>query len=76
MKKIIANAPLCVLVCKATAYKQHTNSNIQLTVEKVVYLLEQQDTPSVAKKITGDILNKIYTEKVAIAEQGFVNRDL
>ena len=65
-EKIIANAPLWVLVCKATAYKQHTNSNIQLTVEKVVYLLEQQDTPSVAKKITEDILNKIYTEKGAI----------
>ena len=27
-EKIIANAPLCVLVCKATACKQHTNSNI------------------------------------------------
>ena len=67
MKKITANAPLlCVLVCKATAYKQDTNSNIQLTVEKVVYLLEQQDTSSVAKQITEEILNKIYTEKGAI----------
>ena len=66
MKKIIANSPLCVLVCKATAYKHHTNRNIQLTVEKVVYLLEQQETSSVTKKITDDILNKIYTEKGAI----------
>ena len=41
-EKDYPNAPLwCVLVCKATAYKQDTNSNIQLTVEKVVYLLEQ-----------------------------------
>ena len=38
MKKIIANAPLDVLLCTATAYKQHTN--IQLTVVIVVYLLE------------------------------------
>ena len=29
------------LVCKATAYKQHTNNNILLTAEKIVYLLEQ-----------------------------------
>ena len=54
------------LVCKATAYKQHTSSNIQLTVENVVYLLEQQYTPIIAKKITEDILNKIYTGKGAI----------
>ena len=40
-KKIIANAPLCDLVCKATAYKQHTNNNIKLAVEKVFYVLEQ-----------------------------------
>ena len=66
MRKIIANAPLCVLVCKAIAYKQYTNSNINPAVEKVVYLLEQQDTPSVAKKITEDILTKIYAEKGAI----------
>ena len=71
MKKIIANAPLCFLVCKATESKQHANSNIQLTVEKVVYLLEQQDTSSVAKEITEDILNKIYTEKGAIT--GMIN---
>ena len=41
VQKIIANAPLCVLVCKTTAYKQHTNNNIYLTVEKVVCLVEQ-----------------------------------
>ena len=68
MKKIISNAPLCVLVCKGTAYKQYTNSNIKLAVEEVVYLLEQQDTPSVAKKITEVILNKIYTEKGEITD--------
>ena len=37
-EKDCCNAPLCVLLCTATAYKQHTN--IYLTVEIVLYLLE------------------------------------
>ena len=36
-EKDYRSAPLCVLLCTATAYKQHTN--IELTVEVVVYLL-------------------------------------
>ena len=39
MKKMIANAPLYVLLCTATTYKEE-QTNIQLTVEiVVVYLL-------------------------------------
>ena len=39
MKKMIANAPLCVLLCTVTTYKEE-QTNIQLTVEiVVVYLL-------------------------------------
>ena len=33
MKKIIANAPLCVLLCIATAFKEQTN--IYLTVVEI-----------------------------------------
>ena len=71
MKKIIANAPLCILlrtataykkqVCTATAYKEQTN--IQLTQRQLV---TYQDTSSAAKKIIEDILHNIYTEKGAI----------
>ena len=43
--KIIVNAPLYVLLCTATTYK---------------------DASSVDKKITEDVLHKIYTEKGAI----------
>ena len=35
MKKIIANVPLCVLLCTATVYKDQTN----ITGEIVTYLL-------------------------------------
>ena len=39
IKKMIANALLCVLLCTATTYKEE-QTNIQLTVEiVVVYLL-------------------------------------
>ena len=39
MEKMIANAPLCVLLCTVTTYKEE-QTNIQLTVEIVVaYLL-------------------------------------
>ena len=60
IKKIIANAPLCVLLCTATAYKEQTNitnsRNSRLPTRiHPVYL-----------KITEDILHKIYTEKGAI----------
>ena len=58
-EKIIANAPLCVLLCTATACKEQTN--IQLIQKK---LFTNQDASSAAKKITEDILNKIYTENV------------
>ena len=64
MKKITANAPLCVLVCKTAAYKQHANSNLQLTVEKVVYPLEQQDTSNVAKKSQKTFKIKFTQKKV------------
>ena len=57
MKKIITNVPLCVLLCAATAYKQQPNT--QLTQKK---LFTHQDASSAAKKITEDILNKIFTE--------------
>ena len=57
IKKIIANAPLCVLLCTATAYKEQTNSRNSRLPTRIhpVYL-----------KITEDILHKIYTEKGAI----------
>ena len=63
-EKIIKNAPLCVSLCTATAYKEQTNI-LQLanTWKK---LFTSQDASSAAKKITEDILNKIYTEKGTI----------
>ena len=61
IKKIIANAPLCVLLCTATAYKEQTNITKQQK-----QLSTYQDTSSVPKKITEDALYKIYTEKGAI----------
>ena len=61
MEKIISNVPLCVLLCTATAYREQ--SNMQLTVEIVVYLLGYISAP---KKITEDILHKVYIEKGAI----------
>ena len=59
MKQIIANAPLSVLLCTATAYKEDTNK--QLTQKKLFSL-----HPVQLKKITEDILHKTYTEKGAI----------
>ena len=56
MKKIIANAPSCVLLCTATAYKEQTSEQ----------LFTYKDISSVAKKITEDILHKIYTKEVAM----------
>ena len=62
MKKIIANAPLYVLLCTATAYKEDTNT--QLTHRKSC--LPTSMHPVQLKKITEDILHKTYTEKGAI----------
>ena len=50
MKKIIANAHLCVLLCTATAYKEQFGCM----------------HPVQLKKTTEDILNKVYTEKGTI----------
>ena len=62
MKKIIANASLCVLLCAATAYKEQTN--IYLTYKyQAFYLLE---CTQCSQKITEDILHKIYIKKGAI----------
>ena len=71
IKNIIAHAPLCVLLCTATAYKQQLctatackgQTNIQLRQRQ---LFTYQDTSRAAKKITADILHKAYTEKGAI----------
>ena len=63
MKKIIANAHLCVLLCTATACKEQTNIYIANTQKK---LFTYQDASSAAKRITEDISNKIYTEKGTI----------
>ena len=59
MKKIIANAPLCVLPCTAGTHKEQTN--IQLTHRKSC--LPTRMHPVQLKKITEDILNKICTDK-------------
>ena len=59
MKKVIANAPLCVLLCTVTANKEQNNK--QPTVEIVVY---SQDASRMAEKIAEEknhILHKIYT---------------
>ena len=70
LKKIIANRPLCVLLCAATAYKQQLctardqhKANIEIVVN--VYLLGWIQR---SLKITEDILHKIYTEKSAITD--------
>ena len=60
MKKSMANASLCVLLCTATATAYKAQTKIQLKLEQ---LLTYQDISSVAKEITEDILHKIYTEK-------------
>ena len=63
MKMIIANAPLCVLLCIATTYKEQlctaTDQHIA-NIEIVVYLL------GCIVYLTEDILHKIYTENGAI----------
>ena len=70
LKKIIANPPLCVLLCAATAYKQQLctardqhKANIEIVVN--VYLLGWIQR---SLKITEDILHKIYTEKSPITD--------
>ena len=60
MKKVIANAPLCVSLCTVTANKEQNNK--QPTVEIVVY---SQDASRMAEKIAEEknhILHKIYTD--------------
>ena len=51
----------CFTLHSHNSYKKQTN--IQLTVEIVVYLL---GSSSVAKKITEELLHKTYTERSAI----------
>ena len=68
MKKIMANAPLYVLLCTATAYKEQlcpaTDQHIANT-EIVTYLL---GCIQCSQRITEDILHNIYTEKGAISD--------
>ena len=56
-EKSTANAPLCVLLCIATAYKEQKNCR-----KKQKSLFTYQDTSSIAKKITEEILHKIYKD--------------
>ena len=56
-EKSTENAPLYVLLCIATAYKEQTNCR-----KKQEQLFTYQDTSSIAKKITEEILHKIYKD--------------
>ena len=56
-EKSTADAPLCVLICTATAYKEQTNCR-----KKQKQVFTYQDTSSIAKKITEEALHKIYKD--------------
>ena len=66
MKKIIANAPLCVLLCSATAYKDKlctATDQHMANIEIIVYLLRCMQCSLENNRIT-NILHIIYTKKL------------